>query len=164
MPIPGYAGSYEVSDHGQVRSIARIDYAGRRWPGRILKPGRTGSGGDYLKVTLCRDGQVESRAIHRLVLLAFAGEPSPGLVARHLNGVPSDNRLSNLAWGTQSENNQDTVRHGNNRELRKTHCPSGHPYAGDNLRINRKGHRLCRTCGRQKLNARRARRRAELSA
>lgn len=29
-----------------------------------------------------------------------------------------------------------------------THCPSGHPYAGENLGIARDGSRFCRTCGR----------------
>jgi len=28
----------------------------------------------------------------------------------------------------------------------KTHCPYGHPYSGENLRINKKGQKECRTC------------------
>jgi hypothetical protein len=28
----------------------------------------------------------------------------------------------------------------------KTHCPKGHPYSGDNLEVNNRGHRLCRAC------------------
>ena len=164
MPVPGFIGLYEVSNLGRVRSLDRIDSAGRRWAGRILKPGASGGGGRYLKVSLCRHGRVETRQIHRLVLTAFAGDPE-GRVARHLNGVSTDNRLQNLAWGSQSENNRDIVRHGRNRESQKTHCPAGHPYAGENLRVNRKGHRFCRECGRRAVNARRARLRvAELKA
>lgn len=30
----------------------------------------------------------------------------------------------------------------------KTHCPHGHPYAGDNLRIQGKGARYCKICNR----------------
>jgi hypothetical protein len=30
----------------------------------------------------------------------------------------------------------------------KTHCPSGHPYEGDNVRWNKKG-RICVTCDRE---------------
>lgn len=32
---------------------------------------------------------------------------------------------------------------------RKTHCPQGHPYDGENLYVNDRGHRQCRTCQRQ---------------
>jgi len=32
----------------------------------------------------------------------------------------------------------------------KTHCPQGHPYEGDNLRINTAGARVCRECQRQR--------------
>lgn len=41
---------------------------------------------------------------------------------------------------------------------RKTHCPKGHPYAGDNLRINAKGSRECVTCKRASWRAWHARR------
>lgn len=33
-------------------------------------------------------------------------------------------------------------------ERARTHCPHGHPYAGDNLRMS-KGKRFCRTCDRR---------------
>jgi hypothetical protein len=29
---------------------------------------------------------------------------------------------------------------------KRTHCPSGHPYVGDNLIVNAEGRRCCRTC------------------
>ncbi len=44
--------------------------------------------------------------MHRLVLLAFRGEAA-GRQARHINGNSLDNRLDNLSWGSQSENEQD---------------------------------------------------------
>ena len=28
----------------------------------------------------------------------------------------------------------------------KTHCPYGHPYSGENLRVDKRGYRECRTC------------------
>jgi len=28
----------------------------------------------------------------------------------------------------------------------KTHCPTGHPYRGENLRVGPNGHRYCRRC------------------
>ncbi len=52
---------------------------------------------------------------HRLVLTAFRGPCPEGMVTRHLNGVRTDNRLVNLAWGTPCENEADKVRHGTSR-------------------------------------------------
>jgi hypothetical protein len=37
---------------------------------------------------------------------------------------------------------------------RKTHCPHGHLYAGDNLVTRRNGQRVCRTCQRARHRAR----------
>lgn len=47
-----------------------------------------------------------------MVLEAFTGPAPEGSLCRHLNGDPSDNRPSNLAWGTPAENNADMVAHG----------------------------------------------------
>lgn len=33
-----------------------------------------------------------------------------------------------------------------NRQAHKTHCPRGHAYEGPNLKLTKRGHRLCRTC------------------
>ncbi len=58
--------------------------------------------------------------VHRLVLLAFKGPRPDGQYCRHLNGVPTDNRLANLAWGTKSENTFDKVGHGTHPHASKT--------------------------------------------
>lgn len=48
---------------------------------------------------------------------------------------------------------------------KKTHCPAGHPYAGDNLYIHpTKRMRFCRTCGRAQAQRRRDRIKAERNA
>lgn len=49
--------------------------------------------------------------IHRLVLETFVGPCPDGLECRHLNGIPNDNRLENLVWGTHRENMKDNVIH-----------------------------------------------------
>lgn len=56
--------------------------------------------------------QVKKRR-HVLICETFTGERPRPSVVRHLNGVPGDDRIENLAWGTQKENCQDTVRHEN---------------------------------------------------
>jgi hypothetical protein len=75
---------------------------------RKLPPDKDG----YLQVGITVDGQVKMRKVHHLVLEAFVGLRPPGTLTRHKDGVPSNNSLRNLAWGTQAENELDAVRHG----------------------------------------------------
>lgn len=37
LPIEGWEGRYEVSTHGRVRSVPRLDRLGRRLRGRVLQ-------------------------------------------------------------------------------------------------------------------------------
>lgn len=52
------------------------------------------------------------RYVHHLVLETFNRFAEPGEQCRHLNGVSTDNRLGNLCWGTQVENEADKRKHG----------------------------------------------------
>src|SRR5665647_1789598 len=95
--VPGYEGTYEVSDQGRVRALARIDAQGGRRRGRLFKPSRMDAWG-HRGVKLRRDGVVRSRYVHHLVLEAFVGPRPAGTEACHWNDVPDDNRLVNLRW------------------------------------------------------------------
>lgn len=144
--VPAYP-LYEVSDQGAVRTIS--DHAPlhqsehRRW--------------GYMRVTVRNSSGGRPMEVHRLVALAFLGEPA-GRVVRHLDGNARNNALTNLAYGTSSENNQDTVRHGHNRLAARTECASGHPYTDENTRL-RHGVRYCRTCANAYSKAYQARKR-----
>ncbi len=62
----------------------------------------------------------------------------------------------NCRWATakeQAENRDPTPL---NVNARKTHCPSGHPYSGYNLRITVNGDRKCKEC--ERLRAHKVRR------
>lgn len=111
---------YEVSNYGRVRSVSRRvqrynHQAGRKvWSnvrGRLLKPWKSSPSG-HLSVSLSLGGKVYSRRIHQLVLEAFVGPCPPGLECRHLDDCPTNNRLSNLKWGTHQENMRDKIRLG----------------------------------------------------
>lgn len=94
--VPGFEGRYEASDRGQVRNTRT---------GYVLKQ-YIGAQGYY------RVGVGHSRATHVLVLRAFAGPRPEGMYSRHLDGNPLNNHLSNLKWGTPTENAADRTAHG----------------------------------------------------
>lgn len=95
---------YEVSDQGRVRSYRTAQGHPSSVP-RLLSPGNVRG---YQQIKLGRSTQLK---VHTLVLAMFIGPCPEGMEARHLNSDPSDNRLTNLAWGTKPENYAD--RHGN---------------------------------------------------
>lgn len=120
LPVSGFEGLYEVSDRGRVRSLDRVlpyerrdQYSGRallierRRKGQLLRPGRQSDG--HVSVSLGRGHSVN---VHILVLQTFVGPCPDGHEALHWNDVPDDNRLSNLRWGTRSDNLLDAVRNG----------------------------------------------------
>ena len=84
------------------------DMKGSR-PVLYLRPGRTDKYG-HLSVVL--NNPRKTWLVHQLVMLAFVGEPPEGMYVLHSNGNPSDNRLSNLRYDTQSENVLDVYRQG----------------------------------------------------
>ena len=157
-PVIGFEGAYEVSDLGRVRSLDRRiicrNGTSFRRRGVVLNPSEHTPGGGYRQVKLPNPESPNPRAqravfVHTLVLTAFVGpRPSPEIEVRHLNGVRSDNRLSNLAWGTASENAYDRVRHGTHPNANKMECDWGHVLEPPNLyeRGLLNGQRLCRAC------------------
>jgi hypothetical protein len=155
-PVVGFEELYEVSDHGNVRSVDRWVASAptvrrpvpriRHFPGRALKPHRNSKG--YLLVPLSRNGVSKSFRIHRLVLIAFVGDCPEGQEGCHLDGNPANNHLSNLRWGTASDNTRDKIRHGRHRYANRTHCERGHEFTSENTRLRTNGGRECLTCKR----------------
>lgn len=116
--IKGYENKYQVSNLGRVRSLERIvksknRYTGepfdRKIKGKILKPGRYTKSG-HVSVVLGRNQN--GSPVHQLVMKTFAGEPPAGMEVLHINGNSSDNRLSNLRYGTRTENILDVYKLG----------------------------------------------------
>jgi len=145
-PVADYEGAYEVSDLGRVRSIARITSHGHRRRGVTLKPVPMPSG--YLIVNLWWANQPRIWLIHRLVLIAFVGLQPDGMEALHRDGDPGNNTLSNLRWGTHSENQLDQVAHGTHANAAKDRCREGHLFDDANTYTypgrNKRGCRACR--------------------
>lgn len=164
-PIPGYEGRYEASDQGRVRSVDR--WVANRYgrfirPGRLLKltPGKRG----YPLVDLrlrgalradgTRTARGKMRTVHSVVLETFVGPRPPGMQVLHRNGDKTDNRLSNLRYGTPAENGHDRKRLGETWGAKATHCKRGHEFTAENtyMATRRSGpkagarFRQCRAC------------------
>lgn len=139
-PIPGYGGRYEVSEIGGLR----------RSDGRHMKSWADGRPGNrYLRVYLSLNGVRKGHRVHTLVAAAFLGPRPVGMsLVRHLNGDPFDNRVENLAYGTYSDNLEDSVAHGTHAMSSKTHCKRGHEFTPENTYIDGHQARQCRMCRR----------------
>jgi hypothetical protein len=102
------APTYEVSNLGRVR---RVLDARLQCPGRVLRH-KINMGG-YPEVTIYRDGRMLYRTVHRLVCIAFHGQPpTPWHEVAHGDGIRTNACASNLRWATKSENYDDRNRHG----------------------------------------------------
>ena len=140
VPIPPERA--ESVDHVLVRFWAHIVIEGECW----RWSGSTDRGG-Y--------GQFQVRdknwKAHRWSYQHFIGPLADDLQIDHLCRNRACVNPSHLEQVTQQEN----LSRGNGftaRNARKTHCPRGHPYSDDNLRILRggrqKSRRDCRECRR----------------
>lgn len=101
-PVYG-ASRYCVSIDGSVFSFT----SGRP---KKLTPSKRGA---YLGFSLSGDcGNQLYKYLHRVVLESWDRPAVSGEQCRHINGDRFDNRLTNLQWGTASENAMDKAAHG----------------------------------------------------
>lgn len=107
---------YEVSDAGRVRCRLPLGPRGCRGGELIDEPRPVRPVTDargYLRIAYRpAAGRRRTERVHVLVLHAFVGPRPPGAECCHNNGDRSDNRLSNLRYGTRKENAEDRSRHG----------------------------------------------------
>ena len=120
--IDRYEGLYQVSNFGRVKSIGY----GKE---RVLKAGVNSRG--YLNVVLFKDGKGKSFTVHRLVAIAFIPNPENKEQIDHIDTVRTNNRVSNLRWCTQEENQNNSLtkkrrsksmKSGNNPNAKKVVC------------------------------------------
>src|SRR5574343_113707 len=103
LPVVGYAGLYEVSNFGNVRSLGkliphskgngytRISY------GQLLST-QVAKRGGYITVTLKHNGIRKNAKVHRLVADAFLPNLNNLPVVNHKDFDRTNNRVENLEW------------------------------------------------------------------
>jgi len=100
--IAGVDDVFEASNMGNVRSL-------KTGKTLHLSTGKLG----YVSTCVTVGGEWKKVLVHRMVLLAHIGKPPTDKhQAAHGNGNRADNRLENLRWATQQENELDKVCHG----------------------------------------------------
>lgn len=114
--IPDWKDLYQVSSLGRIRSLDRKVYCGhgsyRISKGRIMKLRKHKDG--YMRVHL-RDASLNKNKyiqVHCLVAETFIGPRPTNYQVRHKDGIRHNNVLSNLHYGTASENALDRHIHG----------------------------------------------------
>ena len=103
-PIKGYEGVYSITENGEVYSHKRKIYLATRED----KYG-------YLRVNLCKNGEMKTRFIHRLMAEAYIPNPDNLPYVDHIDRNRKNNTIENLRWTTERGNSRNSKR---NRPVR----------------------------------------------
>ena len=105
--VVGYEGLYEVSNCGRVKALEKTWVSGE-WRNIVKHKKETllsiNLSKGYCQVVLTKKGIQKTRRVHRLIMMAFVGYNPEKTIINHKNGIKHDNRLNNLEWCTDSEN------------------------------------------------------------
>ena len=105
-PMIGCESSYEISSHGNMRSISRHierkDGRANLYQGKRLKPQINHNG--YHQVNIRINGKYKTCMVHRIVAEAFLEKISGKNFVNHKDGVKANNHVLNLEWVNKNEN------------------------------------------------------------
>lgn len=96
IDIQNYEGIYQISNLGNVKSLARLDSNNHRLKEKIMKSVNHNSG--YLQVCLSKNNNKKLFLIHQLVAVAFLGHKINGfkIVINHKDENKLNNKVENI--------------------------------------------------------------------
>lgn len=95
--IPNYEGLYQVSNYGNIKSIAR-----QGTKEHIMIKSKNHQG--YLQIKLTKHSISKTKKVHRLVAEAFIPNPYNLPQVDHIDDNKENNCVSNLQWITNEDN------------------------------------------------------------
>lgn len=108
--IKDYEGLYQASTLLNIRSLDRYvkhPKGGTQLiKGRIISQCISKKG--YLTVRLHKDGKSKLLLVHRIIAETFIPNPENKPCVDHINTIRTDNRIENLRWVTEKENQNNT--------------------------------------------------------
>lgn len=139
--IVGYEGKYQISNFGNVKSLAREYDTMNKFNRRkhtvveehMMKIQHYSNG--YPFVGLSKDGKTRGHMIHRLVAMAFLLNPDNLPEVNHKDENKDNNCVDNLEWCTSKYNANYGTR--NERCFPKEQCVAVNQYTKDGVFIKR---------------------------
>lgn len=116
------------------------------WTGATAGTSRRNPEG-YGRISAVIDGKSRTVYAHRFFFELLEGPIPDGLQIDHLCRVTLCANPDHLEPVTPSTNTRRSKLHPSRAHAAKTHCINGHPFSGENLRLNPDGKRGCRACG-----------------
>lgn len=114
--IKGFEGRYAVSTYGRIKSLPRSvdNHTGKiEIKERILKQRPDFKG--YMRIDLKdNNGKRCYLGVHRIVAMTFIDNPLNKPQVNHIDGNKANNRVENLEWNTNSENQKHAYKMGLN--------------------------------------------------
>ena len=109
--VKGYESIYKINEDGVIKSTPRN---GNGYKEKIIKHSLDSYG--YEIVHLRNGNKNSTKKVHRLLAEAFIPNPDNKPTVDHIDGNKTNNRLSNLRWATQSEQQLNAIRNGNRQD------------------------------------------------